>query len=625
MYYIDYDNKHFLITIKSKDFLDANDFTDLVTYLSSKQLHYKTEYNGYPVSYDVLEEMIQWFIKDSIEFNFSLSAIEQIEEIKKQYDIRELKIFRDRRYDSDFFTREILTDEIKHFEFQKEGIDWNLKRNVFLDADDMGLGKTCQTISTFSYLYYHNYIDLVFIIVPKGLSYHWKYEILQTVKLFNEEDIHIINNENKIKPFEALQNKKIIIVPNYLLPDVVISYKKVKKNITDKKRKSKKNERWKVESYFNLKELLNKKSICCVQEESHETKNIKAIKTKCIHALKPFFDYRFCLTATPNIIRFEDIYSQIYFLDKTIIPMCFNAFRLWISKSVNTRFGGLTIESYDTEKVKLVMEKTKYIMRQRLKEDIPEAKYKLHTKLYYLELTNLQKQLYRMIVEKELSVLQEEYDQITWKLLQSKFHLIYEVLENPLLLTKRKYDDDKLNMLLARYKIENDPKFIFLQSRVESIVDESNDKIIVYDYHPMTLDTLYEKFKEYNPLMIHGSMKIKDKEKDRKEKEYLFNTDPKHKIIFLSQMTSSQGINLNKMCNITFYYNVDPNTTSFAQSNERTNRINSTRDSHIEIPYYPNTIESTKIKLAQNRISFNDKLTKEVSQQELEMLLNGRM
>ena len=68
-------------------------------------------------------------------------------------------------------------------------------------------------------------------------------------------------------------------------------------------------------------------------------------------------------------------------------------------------------------------------------------------------MTEDQKSLYQAIVTREISILESEYNQLTWRLLLNKLHLILEVFDNPLLLTKREYDDPKINSILKRYKI----------------------------------------------------------------------------------------------------------------------------------------------------------------------------
>ncbi len=622
MYKIDFKNNHFIISIKLDEFIDHQDYLSLVNYLKSKKLYYSQELEGFKVDKKQIEEILLWFERDTIEFIPTVEALDKIDQLQKDKYKKELQIYRSRSASDDFYSQ-VLNENESVFNFQKEDINWAVKRNCYIDANDAGVGKTASTILTFSHAYINGFIDSIFIIVPAGLSYHWKHEILKFTNLFKEEDIFIINNDNKKRVFDTIQNEKIIIVPNYLLPDVVISYKKLTKAQREKKgRRSNKSERWKVDNFFDLKKLWNKQSIFCVIDESHEISNNSAIRTKCIMSLKDYFSYRVCLSATPNINHFEAIYTQVKFCDQSIIPMEYDAFRVWLAEGFD-KYN--QVVSYKEENVKQILENIKPIFRKRLKEDLPEMKHRRHIEEFYLELNPLQKQLYQIVATKELEHLQEEYDIVTWKVLFDNFHLIMEVFENPLLLRERYYNDEQLNKLLDKYKIEDDPKYQFLLTKLESIIDNEDGKCIIYDYRPLTLNLLYKQLEKYNPLMIHGSMRIKDKEKDRKEKEYLFNTESKHKVMLLSSHTSSQGINLNKMCNYTIYYNVPWNTIEVRQGFDRTLRINNTMDSYVLLPYYVNTVENIKVQTALQRIEFNDRMGKEIIQEDLERLLKGKV
>jgi len=208
-------------------------------------------------------------------------------------------------------------------------------------------------------------------------------------------------------------------------------------------------------------------------------------------------------------------------------------------------------------------------------------------------------------------------------LLLSKIHLLLEVFDSPELLKKREYNDKEINSLLNKWKLENDPKFIYLKSRVEDICDEQNKKIIIFDVHPQSLDELAFKFKFYNPLVIHGQIKTSNKEKDRQEKQDLFNYDKKYRIILLSLYTSSAGINLQYGASNIIINTLAWDATLFRQAQDRIYRVDSKLDSLIELPYYSQSLDNLRMKKNFSRIELNSKLDQEISQRDLERLLNG--
>jgi hypothetical protein len=55
----------------------------------------------------------------------------------------------------------------------------------------------------------------------------------------------------------------------------------------------------------------------------------------------------------------------------------------------------------------------------------------------------------------------------------------------------------------------------------------------------------------------------------------------------------------------------------------RTDRLVSERDSYVDIPYYPDSIDALRINRTMNRIEFTDKLDKKLSAADLKALLDG--
>lgn len=572
------------------------------------KFNYTTKY--WECSEKQIQELLLWIDKFNYEFSISSDAQLLLDSIFKSYT-RELEVFRNIEFDYS-----VLNENQKPFNFQINAINWRLQRSSYLDAFDAGTGKTFINICVFSSLFKKGAIDSIFILVPTGLSYHWKEQILEFSNVFTEDDILIINNDNKIRPFSDNVSKKIIIIPQHLFYRVLLSYKK-DFNLSSSAR----NVRW--SSFFDLKKEWNKKSICLVIDESHHIKNTKAIVTKAIFSIKQYFSFRFLLSATPAINRFEDFYSQIKMIDQSVIPMTENAFKLWISQEIGNRFDLYAIVKYKAERVQELLSKMKHIYTQVLKEDIEEIKVKKIVDSIYIEMTPEQKVLYNIVMQNELHKLEEEFDTITWKLILNKLPIICEVLDNPLLLKKRKYNSDVLTSILEKWSIEKDPKYIVLKNKLETYIEDLNEKVVVFDYHPSTLDTLVVQFKKYNPLVIHGSLDVEDAEVDRRNKEKLFNFDPKHKVIFLSALTSSQGINLQHGSHRNIVYTMPWDATLFRQLQDRTHRVNSEFDSIIEVFQFPRTIDAVRVRRNFNRVDLNDRLGKELTKEDLKNLLNG--
>ena len=608
MFVFDCHNSSPHIKLDYGSWVDHDIFLDDVNYLKSLHLHYDHQNKIWKVPEKRLEELLLWFQRDNQNYDITSECSDYLK-TKEPYR-REILFFKDRIFDDS-----ILNQGITLKDFQIEAIQKRLQRNNYLDAYDTGLGKTVVNLCVFSFLLNAGLIDGIIILCPIGLGFQWEHEILNFVNVFKEEDIQIIDNSLKIKCFEKFQDKKILIIRHDLLSDVLASYSK-----NYKAGKSLKKHKW---SEFNIKEKWDKKSIFLCVDESHAFKHSSSIKTRALHSLKKNCDYKALLTATPAINGLADIYTSFDFLDSSIISKEEGAFKLWVAKYIGNTWDKYAINSYDTTKVKQILDRSKHIFFQKNKKDVPEMMTILNEHRIACDVSYTQRLLYQAIADKELSVLKEKNEKLTWQQLFMKLPLLLEVLDNPELLKKRQYNDPYINNLLSKVNIENDNKFICVKEKVRSLIEDQNKKVILYDIHPTTLDLLYEKFKKYNPLIIHGELKVKDKDKDRKEKQDLFNFDPKYKIILLSLYTSSAGINLQYGGSDIIVNTLAWDATLYRQCKSRTDRINSIYDSNIYLPYFPKSLDNLRMQKNFRRVALNDKLGGFVSQEDLEKLMNG--
>ena len=611
MLQIDFNGSKFTVDIDRTSFIDAEVFQSIIDYFKSLYLSFDPASKKWIIPSNRIDEVCLWFRRIKYEYSLTPNAVEQLKEISNTLYSVERIVERNKVFDES-----VLTPSTKLFDFQKDIINWILKRNVSMDALDTGGGKTIVTISVISHRFKEGSIDGIFIITPDGTQYNWIRSFLNFSNVFAEEDFYVINNDNKIKPFDRIKDKKVVLVASHLLKDVFLSYKKGYKMGS-----SAKLIRWRDGAFVNLKKEWSKKSIACVVDESHLYKRTTSVKTKALLANKKYFDYRYMLSATPNITRIEDIYSQFKFLDKSLIPFSEEAFKLWLAKDLD-KYSNIT--SYNVENVDALKAKYPLVMIQVLKENLPEMKFKKEVNPIYLNMTYLQHQLYTLIWEEEIERLLEEYDELTWKILGNKLHHLTMAIDCPEVLKQNTYKNDNITSLLKKWDMKFDPKFVLLKSKLEDYVENRDEKVIVFDSSPQILDLLFEKFKKYNPLIIHGALKdVKDKAKDRDEKERLFNEDPSHKVIFLSSHTSSRSINLQKMCHRAIYYSVPWDAEQFRQGQDRVYRITSTHDTYVEPFVMDKTIDLIRYGRAINRIEMNDTMMKNLSNDDLNNLLRG--
>lgn len=587
---------------------DNSEFYDSVSYMKSYFLNFNPVTNGWMVFDKKIEEIIMWFDKHNITYSLSQKVINKLNELKDNLYFSDKIYSRKRKFDYS-----TLNSNIKLFEFQKKAIAWRMRRSSYLDAYDAGLGKSCINICVMATLLKMNVIDSALIIVPSGLSYHWKREILFFINNIIEDDIILIDNKNKRQLFEMFIDKKIIIVPNHLLHHVILSYKKGYKF-----GKSAKKIRWK--QFVNIKKSWKKKNPLLLIDESHTFKSTDTVRYKALNTILDSFSYRFLLSATPSINHIENIYSQLHIIDKSIIPMSENAFKIWLANSIGDKWNPYKIQEYNTEHIEILKEAYKKFVSQKLKEDVPEMRVKRIQKPFYVKMTPTQQILYENVSKEILHKIEEEYDNLTWQLVINKLPYICHAIDNPLLLKDNTWSNVTINKILDKWKIEDDPKFQLLKSRVTDYVDGQGEKLIVFDVHPSTLNILAEKFKKYKPLVIHGGI---TGEKERQNMIDKFNNSEENRIFFLSILTSSAGLNLQYKCRRIIFYTISWDVTLTRQAMDRTHRITSNKNSIIEFFIVDKTIDNLRYNRTINRIIYNDNLNKNISKQELISVLQG--
>lgn len=522
------------------------------------------------------------------------------------------------------------------------------KDELYVTDDFIVTHNTAISLYSMSYLFKNNKIDKLLIVVPIGLDFHWKHSFLQFVNVFTEDDFSLVTNEEKNQAFTKYKDKKIIIVQSHMLNDIVLTYdetyqksiqkthsmcKKCKKKVeVIKKRKefyckecnnhikslSMKN--ISIPEYLPIAKILGSEKLGIIVDEVHQFKYTHSNRTKALNSIIPDFDHRYFLTATPFIQKIEHAYSNTAMLDKSSIRLSEKGFKLWIGNEFD-RYGNIV--KYNQESVNDFLNSIKHIFIKLNKDDIEESIFKNNVKPIYLDLHQIQKELYVEFVNSTVAKLLEKYNKLYWNIIQNFLDPLIKVIDNPLLLKKETFSNDNINTLLNKWKPDYDPKMNMLHNRIKEYVDEEKGKVVVFCQHRDNLSYLADKYSKYNPILIHGLSENKDKSKIRDEKRRKFNSDPSCKIAFLSFLTSSAGGNWNESCNRIIFYSTPWDSTLYKQALERTDRIDSIQDSYTDIFNYPISLDATRLERAQSRTELNEKLGKEIDIDDLQNLLKG--
>lgn len=558
-------NDHTVISFLS--FIPKEDFKDLASYLGKIGISYDSNIRGFKVPNEDLSTVLLLLKK---KFNVSLD----IDYNNNNFIDSEIKFYNDLPdYDPSVIN-------VNLFNYQIEDVKFLSKRTRMFIASDPGLGKTLETIYILSLWKKYNKIDKVIIVVKNQLAYHWLREILDYSNEFTYKD-DIVIFDNKEYKFEDYLDKDIFIVCNHILYGLLEKY----------------------EENFNLSNLFNTNKIVLVLDECHEFKNPQAKKTSAIMRLRSYCSNVIMVSATPSINHFEDWYTLSKILDVGMIPCSDLYFRLDIARKIGTKYDRYKILSYDKNKITEYTNRFKRFWllkrsRDEVKNEIPQN---LITKQIFIKMSSIHKEIYKTVYE----MFRDRYkkkNEITMSELYSIFPYLVLAVENPILL--KDYDNDKLNLLLRNWNQNHSNKILYLDSLLEDIISNNNNKVIVFDNHPITIDFMYNRYKKYSPLKIHGGMSLSIEQKQ--EIVDKFNNDSKHKLMLLNPQVGGTGLNLNKQCN-TIIFNTQPiDAVLLRQAIDRTNRVSSINDSIIYMLVYSSTIEEWIFRLNKKKVETND-------------------
>ena len=618
MYSIVYNNK-FIANAYFEGSVDHDTFMEEVNFLKIRFFTYDGKSKGFIVPDNRIQELVLWFKKFNKIFFFSEEASEKYNKIID----KPLNIKFNRRLQIDF--SKYLKEGVELYDFQKEGVKLLLSKNRGYLADEPGLGKSVESITAFSFLHANNLIDGIFLVVKNNLQQHWKREILSKSSIFVEDDIKIVDRKSFKDLFKTSQDYKILILSSDIVGDVFASYHKNYSTM-----KSLAEFRWKV--MVDIKKDWGKNSICLIIDEAHEFKNVKAIKTKALNAHKRFFDYSYLLSATPAINYFEDFWSGMSLLDEGIISMPYNAFKIDISTKIGEgKYGIYNIEEYNPDKIHEYKQKFNFYVIKRLKSELPEMKAKQIIKPVYLKMSGKQEHIYQSVVSEILYKLENEYDYIQadhlpFKSIYNKFSYVIQAVDNIELLKGKITSESNIYNKINAWSIEDDVRFTYLKQELKEYIEDFEKKIIIFDPHPTTLNSLAEKFKKYNPLVIHGQ-EDKDTKNERQYKIDQFNDiDSDNRLLLISSYIGGVGFNLHYACHRCISWSLPYDTTLYRQLIDRIYRITSTEDAIVENLLLDNTIDLIRYELNTGRLLLNDNLfKKEVTPEYLKNLFLGRI
>jgi len=443
-------------------------------------------------------------------------------------------------------------------DYQIDDVRKGISQNRMYLAHQMGLGKSWILINIVNQLYEVD--DKVLVVCPTEGVYNFRREILKFSNLFNYEDIAIANTDYR-KPFE--DKNKVVIMTYRTFLMLCDDYHKEKYPKAHKKSKTKKYRK----PVIPLDSWGKRRFI--ILDEAHNIKNKTARQTHMLQLHKQYFYFRYLASGTPTPQGVEDYWSQITFMDDKVIE---NEFHPWLRTvaTLGTNYSRFAVVSYMPEKVKIFLREIKPLIVKRLSDDHIELP-PLEIKRIYTQMSKLQRKIYFLFINSVVTVLKKEAiyekkgktiiktgEQLVPRELIQKFPYLAQVLDNPCLLKTGKISRSETNLvkLLRKWKFEDHPQLEIVDSLLEKHQEE---KIILWSWHPLTINQLAIYYEKFNPLIIHGDVEIPKRFKNSSEyRDWVIETFKKssdYNLLIASQKVLRTSINLTE-CTVNIFFDL---------------------------------------------------------------------
>ncbi len=413
--------------------------------------------------------------------------------------------------------------------------------------DEQGIGKTVTALAVFDILRQRSHVDCLVIVCPVTMIGGWKKEIEK-----------FLPGKYRVKMLDgtADEKRKLVLSPFDVL---ICNFESVPPLLV------------------LLKAVLTNKNAMLVVDESFNVKNKEAGRSVAVRELRDACVKGFVMCGTPAPNSPIDIISQFDIADNgyTFAGFIFPKDREALVERISER----------------VDERGAYV--RRLKEDV-------------------------------LPFLPEKRFNLVSVIMLGRQAALYEEARNRLELTLKSMDNATFRKSLTTYFQQRsvllqicacpeavDPTFfdvsaklLTLDKLVEDIVKMEKKKFIIWSFYRVSLQSLYERYKEYSPVLLDGSSSAKERE----NAVHRFQNDPEVRICIANPAAAGAGVTLHSASDAA-YVSFSNQAAHFLQSIDRIHRRGQQAESvNYHLIICRGTIEETEVQRLR---------AKEVSQQEL--------
>lgn len=425
--------------------------------------------------------------------------------------------------------------------YQVEGFSYQVAKKRAMNGCEMGLGKTLQTIAAIEYQKAHPAV----VVCPASLKYNWKAEI----EKFTDKSVKVIDSQTLIYSGDA----------DYY----IINYDILKKKM-DKLTK------------------LQFKSLTF--DECHYLKTKSSQRTRAAKELSKLTNIVYMLTGTTVENRPVEITSQMEILG--VLNEQFGGYWKFVNRYCNvkrTRFG-LDVNGASHIDELIIRMKRSFYFRKNKKEVLKDLPDKVYID-YPVEINNFdeyqnaENNLVNFLTEKKfrdadfrktLAGLSKEEQQKAVQDYRNEVAVKSAAAEHLVLI-------NALRQVTAEGKIEKAKEFI------NTFLEESTDKILVFAHHTNVVKQLAQEFK---CKAIYGGVSSEERMNIVND----FQNNPETRVLVLNIKAGGVGLNLTAASTVLFVE--EPwNPALKWQAEDRAHRIGQKNSVNIYTMYAVGTID----------------------------------
>ncbi|MCG8514581.1 MAG: DEAD/DEAH box helicase [Halanaerobiales bacterium] len=318
-----------------------------------------------------------------------------------------------------------------------------------------------------------------------------------------------------------------------------------------------------IKTNFKLLNLVEKKKVHIIVDESNLVKNHRAKRTINIERLAGKCTYKLILNGTPISKCEKDLFSQWYILDWRILG--YQSFWSFAANHLeyDERIRGKIRRCLNTD---YLVRKIAPYTYQIKKEECLELPPKTYSTEYY-GLSNEQQKHYKYVADKLLFELDELQPETIYRLFSGLQNVIsgFRVTVGKHLKKTAFFDtplkNPRIQLLLDLIKKTDHKMIIFCK-----FTQEIKDIIKVLNY----------KYGEKSAMPFYGEINLKQ----RQENIDAFYKKTKTRFLVANKTCAGYGLNL-QFCNYIIYYSNDWNYATRSQSEDRVHRIGQKNNVHI--------------------------------------------